>query len=121
MPTERIYSSTFLFQDALSRKGECGLALYRLESGAYVAIATDLDKGPSITNAAEEIATQVKHQVLDEGDALLWVEHYRYSPFKKAETYDKVVMRWDGQRYVDPEREHLTRAEVAQLIDSRVD
>src|SRR3712207_4801948 len=103
MPTEHVYSGPFAFTDALQRQGACELRLFRLESGAYLAIATDLDQGPSVTNAAEEIATQVRHRFLQPGQALLYIEHYRRRRLNEDETFDKVWFHWDGRRYVEPE------------------
>jgi hypothetical protein len=111
----------FHFKDALKRSGECLIRVYELGSRVVV-IATDLDEGPSVTNAAEEIATQIVEQFNIDPERLIWVEHYprkdtRAKPGTAlGEEYDFVVFEWDGDHFRNPDWTYSNRLEIEELV-----
>ena len=111
--TTLISSGEFQCRNQLRRVVTVWLRLYQLRSGAYVAIVTDLDRGPSVTNAAEELATAVRLRWCRQGEALAWWEHYRRA---NRDDFDRVLFRWNGQRYVDPEWKPGSRAMLEELL-----
>jgi hypothetical protein len=110
---------TYEYQGYWGRSARYRLRLYRLASGVTVAIATELSDNPgtSITNYAAELATMVRGQFLEQGQGLLWIEHYPGEGRDLGrETFDRVTFRWDGQRYDDPEWHPSSHADVEALI-----
>lgn len=51
-------------------------------------------------------------QHLEPGEGLAWVEHAPGPP----ETFDRVLLRWDGERYTEPLRRPWSRGRVEALI-----
>lgn len=114
----------FAFTDSLKRSGRCRLRVYQIP-GRTVVIATDQDIGPSVTNAAEEIATQVVHQFRIDPERLLWVEHYlredtRAGQSSGGEEYDLVTFVWDGKQFVQPHWTYSTQRAIEELIGERL-
>jgi hypothetical protein len=96
------------------------LRLYQRDNGEYVAIGTDLDDGPSITNAAEELATAVRLRFLKTGDVLHWYEHYAERKATK-ETLELVTFSYDGLGYRDPEWKHTQRSALETLLGTTIE
>jgi len=98
--------------------------MYRPDAGTVVVVATELPDNPgvSITNWAEYLATEIRRVYLTQGEALIWIEHYQERPrrFDKRatikETFDRVLMRWNGYSYEEPEWKKFDRAGVERLI-----
>jgi hypothetical protein len=114
MTTTLIYDDTFQCHDHLRRTVTVHLRLYRLATGALVAIATDLDQGPSVTNAAEDLATAVRRRFFRPGTALIWWEHYPRS--NGDDDFDRVLFRWNGACYVEPTWQHGSKALVEEQL-----
>ncbi len=77
------------------RMSTCHLRVYRLANNVAFAIATELaeNRGPSITNSAEALATAVVREYDLDPDKTHFIEHYTHEP----ETYDLVSFTWkDG-------------------------
>jgi hypothetical protein len=93
----------FAFEDELRRSGRCRLRIYEIHERTVV-IATDLNRGPSVTNAAEALATQVAQQFGLDRARLLWIEHYPRTDSRPqpgtpgGEEYDLVTFEWDAVR-----------------------
>jgi hypothetical protein len=89
-----------------------------------VVIATDLNRGPSVTNAAEALATQVAQQFALDRARLLWIEHYPRTDSRPqpgtpgGEEYDLVTFEWDAvlEHFHNPTRAYSHRAAVEALI-----
>jgi hypothetical protein len=56
--------------------------VHRISSGRYIVILTDIGKGTSVTNAAEQIATEIYNLFLKKNGITLgeivWFEHYKH-------------------------------------------
>lgn len=114
-----VFDTIFEYQGSWGRPARCRLRLYRLANGMTVAIASELPDNPgvSITNFAAELATGVRRQFIEPGQGLLWVEHYpRQESGLDRETYDRVLLRWDGRAYRDPQWKPWSRAAIEALI-----
>jgi hypothetical protein len=111
----------FHFKDELRRSGACRIRIYDV-GHRVVVIATDLDEGPSVTNAAEEIATQVVAQFGIDVERLVWVEHYRRLDTRArpgtalGEEYDLVIFEWDGEHFTHPDWTYSNRQEIEELV-----
>lgn len=61
-------------------KSACEVEIYKTVAGRYLVILTDIGEGTSVTNAAEQIATEVYNIYLKEdgvsSEDVVWVEHY---------------------------------------------
>jgi len=47
--------------------------------------------------------------------------HLQAVEIRSGESYDKVLMHWDGQQYVEPHWKASTREEVERLIGRRLE
>jgi hypothetical protein len=120
----QIRGTIFGFEDALRREGRIRLRIYELPQKTVV-IVTDLDKGPSVTNAAEEIATQVVSSFGIDPERHLWFEHYprediRSGKSSGGEEYDLVTFTWDGEKFTDPRWSYSTQQQIEELIGERL-
>ncbi|HEU4327355.1 MAG TPA: hypothetical protein VFS21_29730 [Roseiflexaceae bacterium] len=107
------------YRSPLGTPANCRVRLYQAPSGLLVAIASEqagTAPSASITNVAEELATQIRAQVAPSGQGLVWIEHYPAGLSARGETFDRVLMRWDGVAYTEPEWRRSSRAEVEALI-----
>lgn len=90
----------------------CGFEILKYESKAVV-ILTELEEnlGTSITNFYEHLATIIYETRLKPMpvENVRWLEHYPYSSLLKAETYDAVILKYDGKRFHSPRWTHLAR------------
>ena len=68
----------FDFTGPFGRSARCGLERIDLADGRVVIIGTELPDNPgiSVTNWAEELATQVCAKFTIDPDRLVWIEHY---------------------------------------------
>lgn len=79
-----------------------------------IVIATELEdnKGTSITNIAEGLATQVCKEFNIDPEKLIWVEHYFSSVALKQETFDIVEFTFlENGECVKPKWRRSTEAE----------
>jgi hypothetical protein len=67
---------------------QCQITIYP-KSG--LVIATDLGTGTSVTNAVEQIASEVLKRHHMEPDKLFFIEHYTQGPYGPQETADLVI------------------------------
>lgn len=76
-----------------------------------VVILTELPDNPgtSITNAFESIATEIYHRMLKDIpiERIEWIEHYLGTRYL-GETYDRVIMDWDGKKFYSPRWKHIS-------------
>lgn len=103
----------------------CDLDYYLLANGQTLVMATERQNpGTSITNKAEDLATEVFSKLSPPGlrecgglqpEDFLWVEHYpAHGEF--LETFDKVEFVWQGGRFRAPRWSPLKRDEFLNLI-----
>jgi hypothetical protein len=93
-------------------RGICGVSIHR-RLGYLLVVLTELrtNTGLSVTNCIEDLATDiatwlVENGTIDDAAVIQWVEHYepdpKRAPPKNAETWDRVTMDWDGNRFSAP-------------------
>ena len=103
----------------------CRLRLFWRKATA-VAIVTELPDNPgmSVTNYAENLATEIAQRYGIEPGRLVWIEHYPQrdpavynDPELDAETYDLATFVWDCQsrEYSDPDWIRIDRATAEAL------
>ncbi len=82
------------------------------------------NRGPSVTNAAASIATQVWRRLLpDAREGIIFVEAYtdnRRRGGEPAERFAEVTFDLDGDALHSPRWRHIERAEVERLIGGPV-
>lgn len=127
-PAYRSYDGWFGYTDALGRRGRCYLQVFEARGSLPLAIACEVpdNPGPSITNAAEDLATQVWQQLLPHArEGIRFVECYVDPPHADragdaggapAARFDEVLFRLDHDRLHSPRWRHLSRAEVEAWI-----
>lgn len=83
-----------------------------IEIKGHVVIATQVpdNKGTSITNLAEVLATQIAQRYRINPQQLIWIEHYQ-----QYGTYDLVKFTWNGQQFTSPDWTKITK-DIAQQI-----
>lgn len=97
----------------------CRIRLYHLASGIMLVIASELPDncGTPMTNFAAELATAVREWFVEPGRGMFWIE---YNPGQgngqAQETFNRVLFRWDGHQYTDPQRKRWSRRQVEALI-----
>ena len=104
----------FEFKDKMGRTGECGLLINKHEVH-YIIVCTELNNnsGPSVTNAAEEIATQVCKKRDLFPNRIVWVERYEANPGEAS----IVTFKWDqkSNEFCSPVWRNLTLEEAEEL------
>jgi len=124
MPPERDYIHRYKRHPKEGIEARCRIRVYRPDEGTVIVIATELPDNPgvSITNWAEHLATEIRDTYLKQGEALIWIEHYpgrpsRYDPSVTIkEEFDRVLMRWNGTAYEEPEWKSFDCKGVERLI-----
>ena len=97
---------TLKFIPANRYPSECRITIYR-QSG--IVIATDIDKGMSVTNACEQIANEVVKQYDVNPQRMIFIEQYR--PGRADQTTDLVqfdfvdgkALRYPRWTYISPD------------------
>jgi len=92
---------------------KCGVAIERIDEKVKVTL-TELpdNKGTSVTNMVENLATMVYHQFLHEVpvDNIQWIEHYPANGRLREEaSFSEVKMLWDDERFSHPEWKHIKK------------
>lgn len=104
--------------------GWCRIRIYQLASGLTVVVASERPDNPgiSITDYTAELASAIRRMYLAPGRAMVWIEHQPWQGRDRgAETFERVLLRWNGERYTEPERRPCTRREVETLIGEGLD
>lgn len=91
----------------------------RLLINNSIVVASDVDEGSSVTNAAEEIATLVVSQFKISPDRLVWIEHYP-GDSEQDETLDLVQFNWGGGKFSEPRWTRITRAAAEALFGAPI-
>lgn len=103
--------------------GERGLCHLRiLQKGkrtTVIAIEIPVNPGKSVTNAAEDIATQVVQQFHLDPMKTRFIECYSKDSYEgaRAETYDEVTFTWQERKASNPQWRRLEPHEIAELLD----
>lgn len=117
-------TNNYEFTAATGVKAVCGLRIVR-DGEQTIVVLTELpeNRGMSVTNAAEEIATQVRREFGLDPDQTLWIEHYPEQqvayhgrPLREKATYDEIIYTWDDYQASEPEWHRLNQEEVEILL-----
>jgi len=131
-PSFRSFDGPFTYTSASGAEGRCYLSVYEHRGTLPVAIAYELasNEGPSVTNAAASIATQVWRQLLpDAKEGIIFVEAYTNAYTNKdtsrrgggpSERFAEVTFDLDGDALHSPRWRHIERADVEALIGGPV-
>jgi hypothetical protein len=101
-----------------TRISRCRLRIYT-QDGRHAVVLTEIaeNQGMSITNAAEDLATEIRLVYGLNPSTTAWIEHYTPDSYRersgRAETFDLVTFTWDNAgaaRY--PKWRRLTIEEV---------
>jgi hypothetical protein len=116
------------YRGSMGFRSVCRIRVYQLDSGMTVVIATELPDNPgtSITNWAEFLATEMRRRFVAPGAGLAWIEHSPERPGLTGapplpEQFDRVLFRWDGTCYHDPDWRPFSRAQVEALLGEPLD
>jgi hypothetical protein len=130
LPSFRSFDGPFTYTSASGGEGRCYLSVYERRGSLPVVIAYELasNEGPSVTNAAASIATQVWRQLLaDAKEGIVFVEAYAdpnprhgASAVRFAEVTFDLNHGPDGDALHSPRWRHKERAEVEALIGGPV-
>jgi len=121
-------TNNYEFTAATGVKASCGLRIVR-DGEQTVVVLTELPDNPgmSVTNAAEEIATQVRREFGLDPDQTRWIEHYpkwQHHIHRQLHTessiYDEIIYTWIDYEATQPEWQRLTYEEVEILLDEDV-
>jgi hypothetical protein len=124
VPSFRSFDGPFTYTSANGVEGRCYLSVYEHRGTLPVVLVYELasNEGPSVTNAAASIATQVWHQLLpDAKEGIIFVEAYTDTDTARrggepSARFAEVTFDLDGDALHAPRWRHIERAEVEALI-----
>ncbi len=124
IPSFRSFDGPFTFIGANGVEGRCYLSVYEHRGALPVVLVYELasNEGPSVTNAAASIATQVWRQLLpDAKEGIIIVEAYKDRDTRRgagepSERFAEVTFDLDGDALHSPRWRHIERADVEALI-----
>jgi hypothetical protein len=111
---EKIYT----FRGLHGFESRCKLRIFDTGDRTVV-IATELEDNPgtTITNYADQLATQIIMEFNIKPDSLIWIEHYPARPeIGEQETFDLISFKWNGTRYIKPEWYHIEKSMLDKII-----
>ena len=123
LPPDRTWHVTivegFEYEVPHGLTGRCDLEIRKLGGKAVVVASERLDnRGLSVTNAAELIATTVCKDFHVHPEDVIWYERYpgdpRLASSRPWDTLDRVRLRYDGTRFVMPEWIPATQSEFSE-------
>ena len=100
---------------------ECHLALKKSQTPIVVVTEVPENGGTAIKDCFEKLATNIYHDHLKSHapQEVIWVEHFpgQNTLFDHVdESYNKVLMEWNGQRYERKKLRRISGREV-QILD----
>ena len=123
IPSLRSFDGPLTFTNASGVEGHCYLSVYERRGSLPVVIAYEVasNDGPSVTNAAASIATQVWRRLLpDAKEGIIFIEAYqdtRRPDRAPAVRFAEVTFDLDGAALHSPRWRHIERANVEALVD----
>lgn len=106
------------------RPAKCGLDIIEKEKSCMV-ILTELpdNDGTSVTNMVENLATDIYTNFLQrdyQPSEVMWIEHYPEEHYAHGgllhkETFDEVIMTWNGKKFAHPKWLHMKTDEIEKL------
>jgi len=96
----------------------CDIEVHRRSDGKYVFIATEVpeNRGTSITNYAEHLATAMRKQYGLKPEDVIWIEHYTEAKDRRMESFDLVRFAVVGDCFRTPVWNRITEYAIADLI-----
>jgi len=96
----------------------CDIEVHRRSDGKYVFIATEVpeNRGTSITNYAEHLATAMRRQHGLKPEDVIWIEHYPEAKDRRKESFDLVRFAVVGDIFRSPVWNRITEYAVGDLI-----
>jgi hypothetical protein len=122
VPSFRSFDGPFTYTSASGAEGRCYLSVYEHRGALPVVLVYELasNDGPSVTNAAASIATQVWRQLLpDAKEGIIFVEAYTDTQRLAGESsacFAEVTFDLDSNALHSPRWRHIERADVEALI-----
>ena len=101
----------------------CGLKIVQKKDGKAVAIATEIyrqNPGTPVTEWVAPLATKIMQHIKLEPNRFTFIEH---TPDLKSkltfyeETFDRVTFDWDGNKFINPKWNRLTKEEVDEIME----
>lgn len=103
---------TFEFRAPNGYPSACQVEIYR---NCGLVVVTDIDRGVSVTNACETIASLIVAEFNLKAQRMIFVECYY--PGKEIQTTDLVQFDIDGNhKFRSPRWTHITRQEFQQML-----
>src|SRR5215469_10586617 len=96
----------------------CDIEVHRRSDGKYVFIATEVpeNRGTSITNYAEHLATAMRRQHGLKPEDVIWIEHYPEAKDRRKESFDLVRFAVVGDIFRNPVWTRITEQAVDELM-----
>ena len=120
-----LFDTAYCYTGLGNCEARCGLRAYQTSTCGIVVIASELreNRGTSVTNFAEQLATAILTELKVEPGQMTWIEHYpervsSYSEREREETFDLVTFDFDADRreFIQPQWKRWTRAQVEGVI-----
>ena len=104
----------------------CRLRIYDNDAGAVVILSELADNtGISVTNAAEELATEIARLHRLTPDTTTWIEHYDRNSYRHAddmqETFDDITFTWRNGAAHAPQWTRLTATELLAILGTDIE
>jgi hypothetical protein len=95
--------------------------VHRRSDGKHVFIATEVpeNRGTSITNYAEHLATAMRKQYDLKPEDVIWIEHYPEAKHRRMESVDLVRFAVLGDTFRTPVWTRITEQAVDELITGK--
>jgi hypothetical protein len=96
----------------------CDIEVHRRSDGKYVFITAEVpeNRGISITNYAEHLATAMRKQYRLKPEDVIWIEHYLEAKDRRNESFDLVRFAVVGDTLRTPVWTRITEQAVDELM-----
>ena len=96
----------------------CDIEVHQRSDGKHVFIATEVpaNRGTSITNYAEHLATAMRKQHGLKPEDVIWIEHYPEAKDRRKESFDLVRFAVVGDTFRTPVWTRITEQAVDELM-----
>ena len=96
----------------------CDIEVHRRSDGKHVFIATEApeNRGTSVTNFAEQLATAMRRQHGMKPEDVIWIEHYPEAKDRRKESFDLVRFAVVGDTFRTPVWTRITEQAVDELM-----
>jgi hypothetical protein len=103
-----IHLNPYKFKGLRTHNSECDVKIW-FENDKAIILFTDIGKGTSVTNASEQLVTEIYNSYLTKYDKknLMFMETYERNKRHKIEDVDVVVPIWQDNEAVDVNWFHL--------------